>query len=315
MTEVETLINTLLENGLAASRSEAQRMAQDMMATSDKVNESMRNQKDNLMVKSYGANRQQAQQPTPQPAPIQEPQPVPQGPISGTPREQKIEELRRSALNPQLVQVQTDFDTPQNDMRRTDFSAEPSLPSQEATVEVNHSDETPLENNFAEPSEPEKPQMTPEDYAARQMNGMGAQTVSDLTSEPVAQPMSSSLESSFSEPEEQPISHDFISQAPQEHLEQPLDIPLNPVQEPLEPQLPIQEPRAALEPQIPTFEETRASLDTQVPQSQEMPQEAPQQNQEPEQPAPEKKKAQFTPEEEKLAQDVDLSKVFNFSNK
>jgi len=36
MTEKETLISTLMKNGLASSRSEAQRMADDMITTSDK---------------------------------------------------------------------------------------------------------------------------------------------------------------------------------------------------------------------------------------------------------------------------------------
>ena len=53
MSQMETLINTLLQNGLAASRSEAIRMAENMMSTSDKVNESMRNTKDNYMVSNF----------------------------------------------------------------------------------------------------------------------------------------------------------------------------------------------------------------------------------------------------------------------
>lgn len=53
MSQMETLVNTLLANGLAASRSEAQRMANDMMTTSNKVNESMKNTGDNYMVKNF----------------------------------------------------------------------------------------------------------------------------------------------------------------------------------------------------------------------------------------------------------------------
>lgn len=37
MSEKDTLINTLLSNGLAASRTEAQRMADDMITISNKV--------------------------------------------------------------------------------------------------------------------------------------------------------------------------------------------------------------------------------------------------------------------------------------
>jgi len=51
MSQMETLISTLLSNGLASSRTEATRMANSMMSTSDKVNESMRNTGDNYMVK------------------------------------------------------------------------------------------------------------------------------------------------------------------------------------------------------------------------------------------------------------------------
>lgn len=57
MSQMETLIDTLLANGLAASRSEAQRMANDMMSTSNKVNESMRNTGYNYMVKNFKDKR------------------------------------------------------------------------------------------------------------------------------------------------------------------------------------------------------------------------------------------------------------------
>ena len=42
MSEKETLISTLIQNGLASSRSEAQRMAGSMIRTSDKVNGGMK---------------------------------------------------------------------------------------------------------------------------------------------------------------------------------------------------------------------------------------------------------------------------------
>jgi hypothetical protein len=41
MSQMETLISTLVQNGLASSRSEAQRMAESMISTSDKVNQGM----------------------------------------------------------------------------------------------------------------------------------------------------------------------------------------------------------------------------------------------------------------------------------
>ena len=53
MSQKETLINTLIQNGLASSRSEAQRMAESMISTSDKVNEGIKNTKDNYMISNY----------------------------------------------------------------------------------------------------------------------------------------------------------------------------------------------------------------------------------------------------------------------
>ena len=57
MSQMETLVNTLLANGLAASRTEAQRMANDMMSTSNKVNESMKSTGDNYMVNRHCEER------------------------------------------------------------------------------------------------------------------------------------------------------------------------------------------------------------------------------------------------------------------
>lgn len=129
----EQTLNTLLENGLAASRSEAQRMASSMISTSDKVNEGMRKSADNYMVSNY---KQETKAPQATPAPVQ-------APITGTPKEQRIQELRQSALNPQPVQVQTEFDTPAT-QRRNDLGTAPTLPTAEPTLEVEHSNDNYL---------------------------------------------------------------------------------------------------------------------------------------------------------------------------
>lgn len=107
MSDTETLINTLISNGLASSRSEAQRMAESMLSTSEKVNNSMRRDRDNSMVKDYGEARRAKQ-------------------ASLSPQEQNIEELRAKALDPQPVQVQTGFDTPANDAKIEELTTEAS---------------------------------------------------------------------------------------------------------------------------------------------------------------------------------------------
>ena len=177
----DTLVSTLISNHLAASQTEANRMAEEMLGTSKKVNESFQKQRHHYAAKNF----------SPESSTVRTEATVTKSLDSETKSDlmkQKIQELRERAINPEPVNVQVDFDT-----RKVAPSISQSLPpvNEEFFTQVQEntaSASNPQENSWMEESRetpeidsekeiaPEtesvvaEPVLTPEEYSAQNMS-------------------------------------------------------------------------------------------------------------------------------------------------
>ncbi len=145
--QIDALVNTLLSNKLASSPGEAKKMAEDMLGTAAKVNAGFQNQQDNPYkdnLKSRERPVTQTNTPTSFNSTIQEKN-VPSATAAVPPQgdaskdramQARIQELRESAINPQPVAVQVDFQTPQQEINEQQAQQQPSQPLPEEQVSV-----------------------------------------------------------------------------------------------------------------------------------------------------------------------------------
>lgn len=197
MSEMTILVNTLMENRLASSLSEAQRMAEEMLSTSKKVTNELKEKAPTYAVKNFGtsnqnrnnevnnfrdqAKRELSEQDDGLPSTDVEKLASKERVLN-----EKIDEIRDHALNPRPINVQVDFDTPQRDTSVDEtsresqfakpagsFSESDSIPVQASSVEENtllqSDDKQSLEQSVTS-----TPVMTPEEYSTQQMNKFGA---------------------------------------------------------------------------------------------------------------------------------------------
>lgn len=332
----EKLVNTLMSNRLAASTSEAHRMAEEMLGTSKKVHDGFQNNKF-YAVNNFNREKENgASQPPsanlpgaiPQSEAPQAPSssqtidsqmqsPQPQTPVM-SPSEQKIQEFRDSAINPKPVDVQVDFQTPKTDtittsaqepetqqtpdhnsplpdMAPAPVNAEPDFPTapEEPSQEYQNPKPTQPEVN-SQPST----EMTPEEYSASQMNNSPQTTTSDFLSlkEPEEVPTPSTDFANQEEPAPEPQHTEFSEPTPTysentQTSEQPYP----------------QTSSSNIDSSWP--EQKQQASPEQQPLVQNMP------SPPPPEPAPEaekpKRQGTWSEADKKLAEDVDLTKIFN----
>lgn len=129
--QIQTLINTLMQGGLASSEGEARRMAEDMLGTTAKVQNEYSNRRDenHMFADQVSAKKESIiikEEPTPQ----VQPQPQVRTQSQDHAMQNKIEELRNAALNPKPVNVQVDFQTPKTDLHNR-------IPQQQEHIQAN----------------------------------------------------------------------------------------------------------------------------------------------------------------------------------
>ncbi len=357
----ERLVQTLMSNRLAASATEANRMAQEMLGTSAKVNAGF--QKDKFYaVKNFTREKETG---TSQSSPSR----AQSSTTQVSPAEQKIEEFRRSAINPQPVNVQVNFQTPQTDTTEVQTSTPEQAPESLSQPEIKEFEplaepvavsapvndqptaeeaivpEAPTyqESQTIEPvAQPqEKVPMTPEEYSAAQMSN-GSVSTSDFLSlkqkEPAQQesfttdtgkpefssqtiPTSSPQDFPGEKPEVQ--NSDLFNNVPEaEPVHTEFSNPVNYGSTPQEKTRfdaptpdPIPEPITQSTSNSENTWPDQANTGNQSNWSNNQVQEEQQPQQEENQMPKPTRRGTWSEEDKKLAEDVDITKLFNYSNK
>ncbi len=289
-----TLVNTLLSNNLASSQTEARKMAEEMIDTSAKVQDSFKKENHTYMVSNFSqkedhqVREQQAEQNV---ASEQEmPQLRPEPSSNSESMQQNIQELRERAINSQPVDVQVNFQTPQYDARRelATGAIQDAPPQQTSTEDLAKN----LEVNIPG---------VDTSQTLNNLNGASHTPQADCASTREKDDfLTVRLEASS---EQTPIS------SPEDSLQaEAQPVQNEPVEEPSH-----QAPTSSfggLETGFPTQAATEPAPSNPAPQQAAEPEtqaNVPQTN------TPERKKDLWTPEEKQLVKDCDLSKVFNFS--
>lgn len=290
-----TLVNTLLNNNLASSPTEARRMAEEMIGTSQKVQDSFKKEKHTFMVSNYTAredqlNQELAKQPAEEVWPKLEQEPMQNVPASNNESMQRsIQELRERAINPQPVHIQVDFQTPQTDLSST------QLNSGQETAQNN----TQLHNN----------QFNSEQVSAQQPT-VNVHIPGVATDRPISELLN---EATMPNEEANREKDDFLTVREQQDT-QPQQTQESTNQ---------QEQQAPAVTQQQTNTASFGGLSSGFPEQQQQPPQEQTQELPPAQPqqqeasanTPKRKEDLWTPEERQLREDCDLSKVFNFSGK
>lgn len=311
-----TLVNTLLGNNLASSPTQARLMAEEMLGTSQKVQDSYKKEKYSYMVSNYAPKNEamqtiaehagtvpQAQEELSTTTPTDEAKQQEQH----STHHEAIQELRERASNPQPVNVQVDFQTPQYDARE-------AIAKQATAPTTRQNEQESTNSQIASDS-------TPANDLHVTLPGVDtSQTLDTLTG-------ATNTPQAFDAPTRE--KDDFLSVRTAAESEQTQSTTqperLHANAQPQE--APFQQ-RETTTPQ-PTPTPSHQGLATGFPnqqQAQETPTEPAQNNQQqpaeqtaqeapPQQEEPERKKGEWTPEERKLKEDCDLTKVFNFSGK
>ena len=304
--EYQTLVQTLMSNHLAASASEAQRMAKEMLGISQRVQDDSKKEQ-HYMISGFkpdtqhvsqasgrpdvdmatGLPRQSSSQiavePQYQQAPLQPetktsmPGPAQsQGPaFSGSNHMQdKINELRERAINPEPVNVQVEFQTPNMDAQ-TQYQKPIQQNQYNNSFSPQNSDLRTGQSEFANRN---TEQISPEEYSA---NKFGNESISSLQSDFLSLKTPPKSEETITTNN---LSADWPVQQPPVNNQQAQYTQSNSL------------PSSAPNEMIQNFQEEAVEEKTQEIVS-------------------EKRESKWTPEEERLKDQVDLSRVFNFSNK
>ncbi len=341
--EYQNLVQTLISSKLAASSSEAQRMAKEMLNISDKVlNDSKKEQ--HYMVSNFKPSEEPVSQASTQPdvdlttgAPksyspdesssrlevsnlssnssnssfalksdVQQ-KPLEQATNASMPDStvssssaslssnssdvlnENIENLRRKAINPEPVNVQVDFQTP-------DFDAKLNSQAQSS-------------NNSGQPG-----QMTPEDYSAQKLAGSSLNELNnDFLSlkTPPQEQKTEELDSGWPTQQQEPnvTNNDYSQGNFREETTKNVDAiisNLSGTNNSVDSRVSNKSVSETASQSEPVSNENNDFIATyQDEASEETTREI----------KTERKQASWTPEEEKLREQVDLSRVFNFSNK
>ncbi len=298
-----TLVNTLLGNNLAASPSEARRMAEEMIGTSKKVQDSFKKENHTYMVSNYKQKEdaQVKEQGISAATIIKTEENFSQPARSDEHLQQNIQELRERAINPQPVHVQVDFQTPDFDSRH-EIAQESTLPKQTSQQEPTNTSK--LAEDFHVTIPGVDTNKTFEDLGISNENNM-PQAKEDLSREK-DDFLTVRLEKTMDEK-----ANENAMQASQASSVQN-DVPkeeLSSGSEHLTTGFPAQ--TAEAKEQIATKEQILPAHEEPKPIAKPT-------SSHPEQPkvnTPERKKDLWTPEERQLKEDCDLTKVFNFSGK
>jgi hypothetical protein len=313
-----TLVNTLLNNNLASNQTEARRMAEEMIGTSQKVQDSFKKEKHTFMVSNYTARQDQlneelAKQPTEEVWPKVEQEPMQNVPASNNESMQRsIQELRERAINPQPVHIQVDFQTPQTDLNSTQLNS--GQETAQTSTQLNSGQETAQTST----------QLNNNQFNSEQVSAQTSTQIQDrqaTTQQPTVnvhipgvatdRPISELLQEATM-PNEEPTREkdDFLTVREQQDA-QPQQ------QEQQAPAFAQQAPQQQQQTNTSSFGGLSSGFpEQQAPQqqTQEIPSAQPQQ-QEASANTPQRKEDLWTPEERQLREDCDLSKVFNFSGK
>ena len=329
--QIQTLINTLLQGGLAASENEARRMAEDMLGTTAKVQDEYTAKKDSIhMFADKVAEKRRVQEEKQQQeedriakeqAQAQEEQRLQEmrqqtqqtirQTTNTTSMNNKIEELRNAALNPKPVDIQVDFQTPKRDNERNIASQSPQVQNVNQTPSAQT-----IEPEFSKEevrNATETTQNTSNLNVDFKIPGIDNNlTINELAGQNEPKPQSNFFNQESSQPPVQPV-----------NVQQPEPQPRTPE--------PVQNSSQGLESGFPSnpkpqqqaqSQETSSFQNSDFIQMKEEPQVNQPQQQAPEQPVqqvPEtetpKRNATWTEEEKKLKEEVDLSKIFNFGNR
>lgn len=205
----DTLVQTLVSNHLASSHSEATRMAEEMLGTSKKVNESFQ-RRHHYAVKNFSPEGS-----TSQPE-------VTTAPASEKKQEalqSKIQELRQRALNPEPVNVQVEFDTPndapsisdshptqakepllQKEMRQADSAANSQDTQVEEAAASRQINEIKTDAQATtQATSAASPSLSPEEYSARQLGGLSLNDTMDAIQQDEVNKETTPKESKFTE--------------------------------------------------------------------------------------------------------------------
>ena len=326
--EYQNLVQTLMSNHLAASASEAQRMAKEMLGTSEKVQNDAK-KKQHYMISGFkpqsehvsqatgrpdvdmstglptqSSNSQIAVEPQQQQSPLQPetktsmPDPAQsQGSafFNQNPMQNKIDELRERAINPEPVNVQVDFQTPNMDNQQNiNNHMDKTSPSQETTDSL--SSQNSDQSGQSDIANMQSQNLSPEEYSA---NKFGNNSLNNLQSDFL------SLKTPQQSEPTNNMSADWPAQQPQQTPElttannMPSSVPnqFNTSTTQQETQVQHNKPEPVQNNgMVQNFQKEAIEEKTQEIVS-------------------EKKESKWTPEEEKLKNEVDLTRVFNFSNK
>lgn len=311
--EYQNLVQTLMSNHLAASASEAQRMAKEMLGISKKVHEDSK-RKQHYMIKGFkpqsehvsqassrpdvdmstglptqSSNSQLAVEPQTQQKPLQpETKTIMSDPAQSQGSafsnqnhlQDKINELRERAINPEPVNVQVDFQTPNmDDQKNNQHNNEQNTTNnvQEKASNSSFSQNSNLTNQSGIVNTLNQ-DLTPEEYAASKF---GKDSLNNLQSDFLSLKSSQQSEASNNN------TSDWSTQQAQQNSEPST----------------INNLSSGFPNQF--NENNKLAQNFQKEAIEERTQEI----------VSEEKKSRWTPEEEKLKKDVDLTRVFNFSNK
>lgn len=149
--EIQTLINTLIQGGLASSENEARRMAEDMLGTTAKVQNEYNAKKEstNMFAREIQEKKEKEEQRQRELMQEQERQRLAQQQFQSQQIPQikenshqsesmqnKIQELRNAALNPKPVDVQINFQTPKTDREKQENIMEPQFSQEEVNSAI-----------------------------------------------------------------------------------------------------------------------------------------------------------------------------------
>lgn len=247
----DTLVNTLISNHLAASQSEAIRMAEEMLGTSKKINESFQKQRHHYAVKNFSPESSTKKTETTVTTTLD-------SETKSDLMKQKIQELRERAINPEPVIVQVEFDTPrgapsisqslppvdeESSAQVQEKSAPMSNPQESSWIEQPRKNpEINSEKEMTPKTEPvvAEPVLTPEEYSAQNMN-RGISLIESLeqpkdiiADEPVPRQEETNPRQATEPVVEEPLANDSNYDGfPQPNQEQSFDSKPEPILEPV----------------------------------------------------------------------------------
>lgn len=303
--QIQTLISTLMQGGLASSEGEARRMAEDMLGTTAKVQEEYSSKKDqnHMFADRIQAKEAQKTQETPKiqeefqetAKTVQVEAPKQENQEQSLAMQNKIQELRNAALNPRPVDIQINFQTPKTDREFIDNNKQTIEPefSQE---EANQAAQTNIQN-----------EMPSVDF---QIPGIDNNlTINELAQTnqqvPTQQDNFFSQQNTAPAQEQKPQTNEFIQQQPE-----PTHIQQNSQPSGLESGFPSNNPHPQQQSDFIQFkEEPKQEIPEQTQEVQTS-----SQNTENSSSTPQRNPT-WTEEEKKLRDEVDLTKLFNFGNK